>query len=111
MSEGAKETIHQKFTYDGEDLVVVAARLPMPEGYSTLTVAVRHAMSNEPWAQLSVHVIGDPDAELPEDEFWLKTYSENAEITRALIGLGIIELTGRTYELTDWASVPSAKLA
>lgn len=111
MFESGTETVHQKFTYDGEDLVVVYSRLPMPEGYSTLTVAVRHAMSNEPWAQLSIHVIGDPDAELPEDEFWLKTYSENAEITRALIGLGVIELTGRTYELSQWVSAPSAKLA
>jgi hypothetical protein len=111
MIDDRPDTIHQKFSYDGEDLVVVYSRLPMPDGYSSLTVAVRHAMSNEPWAQLSVHVIGDPDAELPEDEFWLKTYSENAEITRALLGLGIIELTGRTYELSQWASVPSAKLA
>ena len=111
MIETTNETVHQKFSYDGEDLIVVFSKLPMPEGYSSLTVAVRHEMSNEPWAQLSVHVIGDVDAELPEDEFWLKTYSENAEITRALIGLGIIELTGRTYELSEWASVPSAKLA
>jgi len=111
MIDARPDTVHQKFTYDGEDLVVVSSRLPMPDGYSSLTVAVRHAMSNEPWAQLSVHVIGDPDAELPEEEFWLKTYSENAEITRALLGLGIIELTGRTYELSQWASVPSAKLA
>ena len=107
MTGREKEVKHTTVTYDGQELVV--CKTEYNDG--RLAVIVRDAMSFEPVAALSVAVYDDPEAELPEGEFWLKTYSENEEITRVLMELGIIELTGAQYQLSPWAVAYAAKLS
>lgn len=107
MTNREKEVTHTTLTYNGQELVL--CKTEYQDG--RLAVIVRDAMSFEPYAALSVAVYDDPEAELPEGEFWLKTYSENEEITKVLTGLGLIEMTGREYQLSPWAVAYSARLS
>lgn len=52
-----------------------------------LAVLARNAETHEPIARMSVNV---DDQSLPPDEFYLKTWSENAEIAQLLIFTGAI---------------------
>lgn len=52
-----------------------------------LAVLARNAETHEPLARLSANVEGET---LPPDEFYLKTWSENAEIAQLLILTGAI---------------------
>ena len=95
MTDRDREVKHTSFTYNGQELVL--CKTEYQDG--RLAVIVRDAMSFEPYAALSVAVYDDPEADLPDGEFWLKTYSENEEITGVLEQLGLIERTGREYQL------------
>lgn len=50
----------------------------------------------EPYATLSVNVAG---AELQDNEFICKTYSENAGLLEHLLAAGVVEHTGRSSSI------------
>lgn len=51
----------------------------------------------------------NPTEQLPKDEVIIKDYSENEGMVEALVNAGIIELTGKKYNL-PYAKAPMAKI-
>lgn len=107
MSQTIGETEHGRFTWDGSHISIRTCKYM--DG--TTGVMLREAVSNEPVAILSLNLnyLGE-DAALPENEFWGKDYSENAEIFDAMVRIGLIEPTGRTIQVSQWVEVQSWQL-
>ena len=104
-----EEKEHGRFTYNGREYAI--GYLVRVDG--TIQVMLRDAISGEPEANLSIVVIGDAEPappKLDQGEFWLKNYSENEDIVRVMLSLGVIETTGKLLDLS-YVSVPSARLA
>ncbi len=98
---------HQRVTYDNKDLVVCKGKYT--DG--NLAVMVRDQWSHDPHAVLSINLPSGEHPELEEHEFWGKDYSENEELFKALVGLGIIRATGKWTDLSPFVSVSSWELA
>lgn len=75
-----------QFALDMEDTRVEFVRTNYLAG--GLAVLARNAETHEPIARMSATF---PDETLPPDEFYLKTWSENAEIAQLLILTGAIQ--------------------
>lgn len=94
---------YQRFTYDNQDLILCKGTY----ADGSLAVMVREQWSKDPYAVVSINLTGGDHPELDEGEFWGKDYSENEELFRALVGLGIIRSTGKWTDLSPFVSVES----
>lgn len=65
-------------------------------------------LDGEPWAKLSVDAIYLPKA--PIGCFWLKTWSENRNITASMAARGILQLVGEPYAVSQWVAAVAAKV-
>lgn len=74
--------------------------------YGNGRMAVQLTEEGMPYCTLSVNI---EEAELAEDCFWLKDWSENEEIAKHMLENALIILTGRTYR-TGFVTAKEAKL-
>lgn len=74
-----------EFMYEGTMLRLVTARYEVNDN---LAVRIVDAATGEPWATLSVNVI--ENGHLPDGVFYVKDWSENADIAQTVIDAGLI---------------------
>jgi hypothetical protein len=78
--------------YNGEKFTL---RESMYASNGAQAIIMESEVDGAPYAKLSTNV-----DEAPADGcFWLKDWSENEPIAAALLAQGVIELTGRTFDL------------
>lgn len=75
---------------------------------NAVAVMVNHAVTEEPLWTLSVNIL-NPWYQLKENEFFVKTWSENEEIVRVCKASGLFEDTGER-ELTGYCEAEVWKI-
>ena len=66
------------------------------------------SVEGEPWAKLSVETPDLPQP--PAGHFWLKTWSENKNITANMFARGLLDTPGDALPVSQWVAVIAAKV-